>query len=80
MKIIKTLLFITIIFTQELRSDEVSFDAWFKEFRAHALKNNISQNTFKYLSMNQSKKTYQLSPTYVHDNCKLAAKYCQIIF
>ena len=46
MKIIKTLLFITIIFTQELRSDEVSFDAWFKEFRAHALKNNISQNTF----------------------------------
>ncbi len=46
MKIIKTLLFLVIIFTNEVKSEEISFEIWLKEFRTYALKNNISKNTF----------------------------------
>ena len=47
MKIIKIFLFILLFFNNSsLATSDISFDEWLKNFKVHALKNNISESTF----------------------------------
>ena len=47
MKIIKHLIVLLLLFSiNSLSANEKSFDEWFKNFKIHALKNNISELTF----------------------------------
>ena len=47
MKIIKSFLFIFLFFNNSsLATSDISYDVWLKNFKVHALKNNISELTF----------------------------------